>query len=306
MAQSVQYGHIIKHLETSHLENLPIPIVDEATADSFNDRLKTILELRNEGYHLTLKAEERFEIALGSLLITDWGENGFNLKASSAFLSSRRRLDASYHNPGVAEIKRHLLEKGHGFITIAEAGYDVWVPSRYKRVPADDGIVFRDSADLLEVSPDLSKRFADCRFGDDFRGRVRSGWILIVSSGQVYGNIGSAVISTDAHDKQVVSNHVIRVAPLKSVSVRIGYLLTALTHQTFGRPLVKALAFGNSVPEIDVDEISKYEIVRLKQNDEDDIADLTEASAKVRANADILERELAIEATAIIDRFICG
>jgi hypothetical protein len=30
------------------------------------------------------------------------------------------------------------------------------------------------------VSPDLMKRFADCQFGDEFRGRVKSGWILIL------------------------------------------------------------------------------------------------------------------------------
>ena len=66
------------------------------------------------------------------------------------------------------------------------------VPGRYKRIPAEDGVIYRDSADLLEVYPDLTKRFADCRFGDEFGGRVRNGWILIPCSGQVYGIIGTA------------------------------------------------------------------------------------------------------------------
>ena len=303
MTVGVQYGHIIKHLETSHLEALPIPTVDDVTAADFSRRVAHILDLRNEGHRLTLEAESRFERALGPLRVIDWGDEGFTVKASKAFLGGHRRFDASVYNPGVIAIRRHLAKHGEGFTTIAEAGYDIWVPGRYKRVPAEDGVIYRDSADLLEVSPDLMKRFADCRFGDDFGGRVKSGWILIPSSGQVYGIIGTAILATEALDNQVVSNHVIRIAPKNEIRARVGYVVTALSHLLLGRPLVKALAFGSSVPEIDVDDLSKLELVRLKSAEESAIADLAEASAKARADADVLEREISRDAGAIIERF---
>jgi hypothetical protein len=117
-------------------------------------------------------------------------------------------------------MRRYLARHGHGFTTVAEAGYDVWVPGRYKRIPAEEGVTSLDSADLLEVSSDLAKRFADCHFGDDFRGRVRRGWILTACSGEVYGIIGTAILATEALDDQVVSNHVFRVAPKKDTRVR--------------------------------------------------------------------------------------
>lgn len=292
------------HYETSHLEALPIPTVDDATAADFSRRVARILDFRNEGHRLTLEAEARFEKALGPLRVNDWGDEGFTIKASKAFLDGRRRFDASAHNPGVAAIRRHLAKYGQGFTTVAEAGYEVWVPGRYKRIPAEDGVIYRDSADLLEVSPDLPKRFADCRFGDDFRGRVRGGWILIPSSGQVYGIIGTAILATEALDDQVVSNHVIRVAPKMDSSVRMGYLVTALSHLLWGRPVVKALSFGSSVPEIDGYDLASLEFVRLKPADECAIADLAEASAKARAAADVIEREIAQDAGIIIERFI--
>jgi hypothetical protein len=159
------------------------------------------------------------------------------------------------------------------------------------------------SADLLEVSPDLNKRFADCRFGDQFRGRVKSGWILIACSGQVYGIIGSAILATQALDDQVVSNHVMRLVP-KNGSIPAGYMLTAITHPVFGRPLVKALAFGSSIPEIDKSDLAGFQIVRLKTVEENAIAELAKASAEARAEADVLEREIATDAAAIVDRFI--
>jgi hypothetical protein len=306
MATGAQYGHIIKHLETSHLEALPIPTVDDDTAADFSRRASRIFALRNEGHRLTLEAEARFEKALGSLKVTDWGEQSFSVKASSAFLNGRRRFDASVHNPGAAAIRRHLAKNGEGFTTIADAGYDVWVPGRYKRIPAEDGVIYRDSADLLEVSPDLMKRFADCGFGDKYRGRVKSGWVLIPCSGQVYGIIGSAILATEALHDQVVSNHAIRMAPRMGTGMRVGYLVTALSHLTWGRPLVKSLAFGSSVPEIDSEDLINLKVVRLKPADESAIADLAEASAKARAEADVLEREIAKDASAIIDRFIAS
>jgi hypothetical protein len=306
MTVGAHYGHIIKHLETTHLDALPIPTVDDATAADFSRRVARILDLRNEGHRLTLEAEARFEKALGPLKVNNWGTGGFTIKASKAFLGGRRRFDASVHNPGVTAIRRHLAKYGKGFTPIAEVGYDVWVPGRYKRIPAEDGVTYRDSADLLEVSPDLAKRFADCHFGDDFRGRVRSGWILIPCSGQVYGIIGSVILATEALDDQVVSNHVIRVAPKKDTSVRVGYFVTALSHPVLGRPVVKALVFGSSVPEIDSEDLANLEFVRLNPTEENAIADLAEASAKARAEADVIEREIGREAGIIIKRFIAG
>jgi hypothetical protein len=304
MARGAQYGHIIKHLETSHLAALPIPAVDDDTAADFSRRVARILVLRNEGHRLTLEAEARFEKALGPLKVSDWGEQGFSVKAVQSLFRGHRRFDASLHNPGAAAIRDHFAKNGHGLTKVSKAGYDVWVPGRYKRIPAEDGLIYRDSADLMEVSPDLPKRFADCGFGDRFRGRVKSGWVLIPSSGQVYGIIGTAILATEALNGQVISNHVIRVAPRKDASMRAGYLVTALSHLAWGRPLVKSLAFGSSVPEIDSDDLANLEVVRLKPAEETAIANLAEASAKARAEADVLEREMAKDASTIIDRFI--
>jgi len=303
MTKSAHYGHIIKHLETSHLDALPIPSVDDATTLDFSKRVTRILELRNEGYRLTLEAEAQFGKALGSLAVKDWGERGFTAKASKSFLDGRRRLDAARHNPGAAAIHRFLAKHGQGFSTLPQAGYDVWVPGRYKRIPVEDGIIYRDSADLLEVNPDLPKRYADCKFGDRFRGRVKNGWILVACSGQVYGIIGSAVLATQALNDQVVSNHVLRAAPKKG-SVPAGYIVTALTHPLFGRPIVKALAFGSSVPEIDGDDLAQLHIVRLKPSQESAIAEAAEESANVRAAADLLEREISADAQRIIAKFM--
>lgn len=305
MMKSVHYGHIIKHLEISHLEALPIPVIDEGASAEFSSNVDAILKLRNESYRLTIEAEQLFERAVGPLEIEDRGESGFHISVSEILLSRRKRLDASVHNPGVATIYRHLSKSVKGFTRFADAGFQIWVPGRYKRIPAEDGLIYRDSADILEVSPDLTKRFADCRFGDEFGGRVKGGWILIPCSGQVYGIVGTATLATEALNGQVVSNHVMRCAPI-SGGAPAGYVLTALTHPVLGRPLVKSLAFGSSVPELGPEDVAELRIARLDSAKELEIAELAERSARARASADLLEQEIALRAASMVDNFIAS
>jgi hypothetical protein len=278
--------------------------VDDETAADFSRQVSRILTLRNKGYRLTLEAEARFEKALGPLEVTDWGEQGFSVRASQAFLGGRRRFEASVHNPGIAAVRRHLAKHGEGFTTVAEAGYDVWLPNRFRRVPAAEGVWLLDSADLTEVNPDLSKRIADNDFGDAYRGRVEAGWILMARSGQTYGIIGSAILAGRDLEGHVISDHVMRIKPRDAAKTKPGYFVTALSHPIFGRPVVKSLAYGSSIPEIEVADIESFEVVRLKAADESAIADLAEASAKARAEADVLERGIAKDAGEIIERFI--
>ena len=306
MATGAHYGHIIKHLETSHIEALPIPTVDDHTAADFSGRVERILELRNEGHRLTVEAESSFEKAIGSISIKDWGEKGFTVRASQAFASGRRRMDATIHNPGVSAIRSHLARNGRGFTSVAAAGYDIWLPTRFRRVPAEDGVPLVESASLTEINPDITKRIADIDFGDPHRGRVKSGWVLMARSGQAYGIIGTAVLAKNDLEDKVISDDVMRIKPAKDAALRPGYLVTALSHPVFGRPLVKSMTYGSSIPHIDVSDMAAHEVVRLRDTEESAIADLAEASAKARATADVLEREIASAADSIITRFIAG
>lgn len=306
MMTSAQYGHIIKHLEPSHLNALPVPIVNDERAREFRSHTTEILALRNRAYHLTLEAEERFEAALGSFNVCDWGEGGFNVRAAEAFFTGRRRFEGIFHNPGAAVLRSFLAKHGQGFTRICDAGFDVWLPTRFRRIPAEDGVWLLDSSDLFECNPDLTKRIADSDFGDPYKGRVKTGWLLLARSGQTYGINGSLVLASEALENKVISDHVIRIAPQGNTQIRVGYIQTALSHPKLGRPLVKSLAYGSSIPEIDPTDFSRLEVVRLEKKEEDTIADLAEESASLRAQADAIERALGMAAGELIGRFISG
>lgn len=302
---SAQYGHIIKHLECEHLNALPVPVVREKIAANFQNKSQAILNLRNRAYNLTIEAESLFEEALGTLKVKDWGEAGFEIRAS-CFFTNRRRLESIPHSPGVSATYRHLAKHGIGFATLRDSGFDVWLPTRFRRIPAEDGIKFLDSGDIFEINPDISKKIAETNFGDQYNGRIKTGWLLLARSGQTYGINGSVTLTTPALEGKIISDHVIRIAPRKNAGMRVGYIQIALSHPVFGRPLVKSLAYGSSIPEIDVSDFSAMKIVRLAANVENSIADLAEKSAAERASADVLELEIAEEAGKYIERFLAG
>ena len=77
----------------------------------------------------------------------------------------------------------------------------------------------------------------------------------------------------------------------------------AMTHPELGRPRVKALPYGSSIPHIEVNDLQRFQIPRLHPSAENDIADRVEQAARLRDQADDLETRLAESAEAKVQRF---
>lgn len=300
------YGHLIKHLETSHMNALPVPVLRDDLLSDFNVRVSSVLALRNRAHEFSLAAEARFEAAFGPLPKLDLGENGFSVRASSALFGGRRRFDALPHNPQAKAIREHLARKGKGLTRLLDDDYRIWLPTRFRRIPAEDGLPLLDSSHLFEINPDLDKRIADGKFGDEHNGRVKAGWLLLSRSGQIYGLNGTLTLATKAFEGKIVSDHVIRISSGVKSTMRPGYVCAALSHLSLGRPVMKSLPYGSSIPEIEVADVEQVEVVRLSRAEEDAIADMMDEASALRAEADIQETALATEAGEVLDRFIAG
>jgi hypothetical protein len=297
MAVGAHYGHIIKHLETSHIDVLPVPTVDERTAESFSRRVDKILTLRNEAYRLREKADAAFASAIGPVKPSDQDE-GFQVKASAMF-GGRRRLEACFHSPQGAAILRRFKR----FDRAKDVAERIWWMTRFRRFYGEDGIPYLSADELFTVNPPENKRILVAP-GDNHQDYfVKDGWIVMACSGQVYGLNGAAALMTKHHENVFFSHDLIRIVA-DPEKIRAGYLLVALTHRTHGRPLLIRAAYGTSIPHLDPGDVADFPVVRLDKAIETEIADLAEASAMARADADALEREIAKEAGGIIERFM--
>ena len=305
MMSSAQYGHIIKHLEPSHLSTLPMPRPRQEVAHKFNAAVAKILVNRNEAERKIRAAETLFADAIGTPISDVDPVPGFSI-SSASFGGGRRRFEAVFHNPSVRKLQHHFKSAGFRTVRLDDIGFSIWLPNRFKRVPAEEGFDLIGSSDLFEINPDIKKRIVDIKptNGDD--GRVKRGWLLLARSGQTYGLNGTFAIANSFHENKIVSDHVIRIAPAVDCTARAGYIYTALSHPTLGRPLVKALAYGSSIPEIEVADVAALRVVRLETSLENRIADLAEEGSRMFAEADILEEQLGSEAGELIEQLIAG
>jgi len=68
--------------------------------------------------------------------------------------------------------------------------------------------------------------------------------------------------------------------------------------------LLKALAYGSSVPEIEPADVAELSIVRIAAEIESDISELAEESAILRAQADTIENEIGNIGDEIISKLM--
>jgi hypothetical protein len=220
-------------------------------------------------------------------------------------LGRSRRLDAACFNPIARSVVGAFKAHARSIQPLSDLIDRVFVPGRFKHVYGDGGTPYLDSADILEVAPDVTKHVLSLTSSKQVGYQVEPNWLLMPCSGQVYGNIGHVVMATEWHSGKVLSNHILRIVT-KQATARSGYLHCVLGHPTLGRPMVVCFAFGSSVPELSPEDIGTIPVPRLGGDLESEIASLMETAADYRTQADETEESIATEAEAILDRFLAG
>lgn len=305
MMKSSHYGHIIKHLDSPHLNDLPIVKVNSKTRKHFNDLAERVIFLRGSSLAHIHEAEALFEQSLGQISeLPRRHEAGFTRQASELWGSRSTRLEAARFNP-VAEWADESIASGStSQCRLGDLIDRVYVPGRFKHVYGAEGIPYLDSSQIMEVAPDIEKRVLSLPGEKRLGYLVDRGTILMPCSGQVHGIVGSVVLATEWHEAKVLTNHILRIVPRTGSGVRAGYLVTVLGHPTLGRPRVVRNAFGSSVPEIDPGDVADILIPRLGRRTESRIADLMEESAVLRAEADRIDERIASEAENNLNDFL--
>jgi len=298
MIRGSQYASLIRHVEPRHLATLPVPLISRDLAAEFTERVRSIVDCRNRATALRVAAEEKFAAALPELAGPAFNaETGYSVSAGMV-TRGRRRLEGAYYAPHVISI----LSRFQHWEPLRALTQRVWWGKRFKRYFGDAGIPYMSADDVFTMNPYHTERIL-VQPGDGHEELfVRKGWLIMACSGQTYGLNGSAMIVTEAHENVVFSHDMIRIQP--NPDMRPGYLLTALTHPTLGRPLLLRIAYGMSIPHLDPDDVAAFPIVRLGTRVENTIAELAEASASEQARAEVMERELATDAGSVVSEFM--
>ena len=244
MMKSARYGHIIKHLETHHLDELPILLLQQDLRAPYHQHASKIIGFRDRAHNLVDRAEAEYLNAIGTRSEIGDGTSGFATKASAMF-SRGRRLEGNYHNPPARAAERAVQSGAQRIDVLGDLVERVFVPGRFKHIYGDEGVPYLDSAQILEVAPDINKRVLSLKGKKQADYLVSAGTLLIPCSGQLHGIIGSVGLATDWHENKVLTNHILRIVPKSKPAIRIGYLQAVLSHPSLGRPRVLKGAFGS-------------------------------------------------------------
>jgi hypothetical protein len=164
----------------------------------------------------------RFQSEIGECPDLGDGTRGFSA-ASRDLFKQGRRLDGNYHNPLARSAERAITGGGRRLERIVDLVDHVFIPGRFKHVYGPDGLPYLDSAQILEVAPDVEK-FVLSLNGERRAGYlVDAGILMLPCSGQVHRIIGSVVLAGKWHEDKVLTNHIMRIIPKEKPSVRIGY-----------------------------------------------------------------------------------
>lgn len=302
LMQAAHYGHVIKHLEVSHMDDVPVVSVGSKIRQKFSIEATRIISNRNHADKLAQQAEAELSKAFGIEEVPQQTIPGVSV-ASSEIFGGRRRLEGAYHSPAARALLTTLKDRADRLDTLSDLVEKVWWMTRFSRNFGEDGVPYMSADDLFAVSQIGGKRvFTDPvpNYRDFF---VKQGWLLMACSGQVYGLNGSVTLATEHDENFFFSHDLIRIAP-KPEAIRSGYLYAYLGHPDIGQQLVKRTAYGSSVPHIDPGDVEDLEVARLPERLENKIADLAEEASRLRAEASSIERDIAESAEEIISDFL--
>ncbi len=300
ISTGAHYGHVVKHLEPSHVQAMPVVLPPDEDYERYSDALD---KMARALAHLVL-AEELYSSSIGKEACSGELPPHVVVRSSEIF-SGRRRFDGFHYNTQVERILRQFASSGLPTEPLGSLCRGIWWPNRFSRVFGDNGTPYFSAEELFNLNAPVSKRVYAGLIdnADDYF--LSAGWLLMARSGQIYGLNGSVMLATKRHEQYLVSEDLIRLKPdLKRVRPR--YLLMALGHPTLGRPLVIRHAYGTSIPHLEPYDVSLVPVPRLSAEVEDGIAMAVEQAAAWRSEADDLEDSVAADAEEAIRRYLQG
>ena len=202
MMKSGQYGSVIKHLDISHLLEMPIPILDHLIEPIEKEICETFA-MRDEAHKLDMMSRSRLADVLRDRPKDVHEETGYWVSASDIF-DGRRRLEGNAHSPSsrfISDVYELNAESVVGLGEVAET----YLPGRFKRIFGKAGTPYLDSEPIFKINPGITKFLTSATSINFDKYFVQRGWLLMACSGQTYGLNGQAIIASQWHEGKVAS-----------------------------------------------------------------------------------------------------
>ena len=298
LVETNNYGAVIKHIESEHLNAIPIPNPPSVIKQEIHDLVEESFKLRDESNELLDAAQALLKEALELPPIEVLHEQAKQFDETAGVLNYsvplngiHGRLDGSYYVPIVDVIEQHIAKTAKEIVKVGNSriSQSVILPGRFKRVyvEEDNGIVFFGGKQLYELDPSSKKYLSLKQHGDRIRNELtlRENMTLITCS----GTIAKVTITPQHWNGWTANQHIIRVVPANNEIA--GHLYAWLSSE-YAYPLITRYTYGAVVDEINDTQVSAIAVPLLRdENTQRQINDTVLEANRKRREAYNLEQE---------------
>lgn len=290
-----KYGAVITHIESEHLDTVPIPNAPDAIKSKINDLIMQSYDLRDESNALIDQAQALLVKELNlppiSEIKVDTLDKSKSVQTFNVKMSEMAgRADASYHVPIVNAIV-DILKKNAAEVTNVgdeRISSDVVLPGRFKRVyvEKDYGVKFIGGKEMHQLIPTTEKYLSKKAHKKQLEGSLGIKPYSILTPAR--GSLGDVELPCKHFYSWAISDNMMQILSNKNVC---GYLYIFLNSE-YGKALIQRFTYGGVVDAIEPFHIQSVEVPILRNQDvQKQINDLALQANEKRYKAYLLEQE---------------
>ncbi len=284
-------GAVIKYIEAPHISKIPVPVLDEKTVKSIDEKYLSAVTCREKAHELLEKAdslvhqynnlpplsETNFET------IDSSNETQIRLTNLKEFTLDYR-LDAHFYNPVAEQSVSNIQTFSTRFESLFDVANCSFKGSRSTRnyVSKENGVPFLGGKNIIQIRPDF-KYVSKTETNNLSDMIVEKNQILISRS----GTLGRTVFVWKNYENCAASEHLIRVDP--NGELIDGAYLYAFLSSDHGYHQLLRYKHGSVIDEITEDQISQSIIPIPSDKQQKEIGDLVRKAYDYRADAIRLE-----------------
>lgn len=290
-----KYGAVITHIESEHLNTVPIPNAPDGIKSRINDLIMRSYALRDESNEMIDQAQALLVKELNlppiSEIKVDTLDKSKSVQTFNVKLSEMAgRADASYHVPIVDAIVDILKKNAAEVTTVGDEriSSDVVLPGRFKRVyvEKDYGVKFIGGKEMHQLIPTTEKYLSKKAHKKQLEGSLGIKPYSILTPAR--GSLGDVELPCKHFYSWAISDNMMQILSNKNVC---GYLYIFLNSE-YGKALIQRFTYGGVVDAIEPFHIQSVEVPILRNQDvQKQINDLALQANEKRYQAYLLEQE---------------
>lgn len=290
-----KYGAVITHIESEHLNTVPIPNAPDGIKSRINDLIMRSYALRDESNKMIDLAQALLvkELNLPPIreIKVDTLDKSKSVRTFNVKLSEMAgRADASYHVPIVDAIVDILKKNAAEVTTVGDEriSSDVVLPGRFKRVyvEKDYGVKFIGGKEMHQLIPTTEKYLSKKAHKKQLEGSLGIKPYSILTPAR--GSLGDVELPCKHFYSWAISDNMMQILSNKNVC---GYLYIFLNSE-YGKALIQRFTYGGVVDAIEPFHIQSVEVPILRNQDvHKQINDLALQANEKRYQAYLLEQE---------------